>query len=168
MNVDTVAHRGMVKELVDSYKRATSAGVKVGLLQPAILLMSDPQKINTIGNRIHFTGFGYCPDYKKPLSIIPKVDVAISSVSGCCMFIPKEYFDRLGGFDERYFMYMEDQEYSVRGTINGYTHLLSVGSRLVHDYTLKLSSKKIWRILKGWVRFIISYPFVSLRLTRSF
>lgn len=157
INMDTVADPHMVKELVASYQRAKKSDIKVGLLQPAILLMSDPLKINTIGNAVHWSGFGYCPDYKKPVSIIPKEDTVITSVSGCCMFIPKEYFEVAGGFDERYFMYMEDQEYSIRGRSLSYAHLLSTKSRVVHDYTFKLSLAKVVLLANGWITSLLPH-----------
>ncbi|MEI7653440.1 MAG: glycosyltransferase family 2 protein [bacterium] len=150
INIDVIADPHMVKELVASFERAKKSGVNVGLLQPAILLMSDPTKINTIGNAVHWSGFGYCPDYKKPVSIIPKEDTVITSVSGCCMCISREYFAEVGGFDERFFMYMEDQEYSIRGQSMGYTHLLSTKSRVLHDYTFKMSFGKILLLANGW------------------
>ncbi|MEI6327320.1 MAG: glycosyltransferase family 2 protein [Candidatus Roizmanbacteria bacterium] len=165
MNTDTVANSDMVHELVASYTNARDK-VKIGLLQPSILLMSDPNQINTIGNSILFTGIGYCPDYKKPISIIPHADTSIISVSGCCMFVPRAYFLEMGGFDERYFMYMEDQEYSVRGLMKGYTHLVSVRALLRHDYSLKFSVKKILLLVGGLMRFTLSYPFVYLKLAR--
>jgi FkbM family methyltransferase len=103
------------------------------------------------GNAVHWSGFGYCPDYKKPVSIIPKEDTVITSASGCCMCISREYFAEVGGFDERFFMYMEDQEYSARGRSLGYIHLLSTKSRVLHDYAFKLSFGKIIMLAKGWV-----------------
>ena len=157
VNMDIIADPHMVKELVASFERAKKSGVKVGLLQPAILLMSDPTKINTIGNAVHWSGFGYCPDYKKPDSIIPEKDVEIKSVSGCCMCISREYFAEVGSFDERFFMYMEDQEYSARGRSLGHTHLLSTKSRVLHDYSFKMSFGKIIMLAKGWVVSLVTH-----------
>ena len=149
MNVDTKADPRLLSELISTYSRAQQNGVKIGLIQPVVLLMREPDKINTIGNAIHWTGMGYCPDYKKSALIVPSSDTVIKSVSGCCMFVSRDYFMNVGGFDERFFMYMEDQEYSMRGTRGGYTHFLSVKARVWHDYVFKLSVSKVRNLIYG-------------------
>ena len=39
----------------------------------------------------------------------------IDSIHGSCMFINKECFNRIGGFDENYFLYFEETDYCYRG-----------------------------------------------------
>lgn len=41
-------------------------------------------------------------------------------VSGCCMIVKKEVFEKIGYFDERYFLYYEDNDFSQRAKINGF------------------------------------------------
>jgi hypothetical protein len=41
-------------------------------------------------------------------------------VSGCCMFVKKEVFEKVGFFDERYFLYYEDNDFSQRVKKSGY------------------------------------------------
>lgn len=41
-------------------------------------------------------------------------------VSGCCLLVPKTLYEKLGGFDPRFFMYMEDVDLSWRCQILGY------------------------------------------------
>jgi GT2 family glycosyltransferase len=40
-------------------------------------------------------------------------------VSGCALATSREYFDRLGGFDERFFMFVEDVDYCWRVLLSG-------------------------------------------------
>jgi GT2 family glycosyltransferase len=38
----------------------------------------------------------------------------VDSISGSCMMFRKEMFDKLDGFDERFFLYFEDTDFCVR------------------------------------------------------
>ena len=40
--------------------------------------------------------------------------------SGCCMIIRKEVFEKIGFLDERYFLYYEDSDYSIRAKKAGF------------------------------------------------
>jgi hypothetical protein len=41
-------------------------------------------------------------------------------ISGCCMLIPRSVIDRVGTFDKKYFLYLEDVDLSVRIKAAGY------------------------------------------------
>lgn len=45
---------------------------------------------------------------------------SVPAVSGAFIAVPRELWDRLGGFDERYFLYGEDIDLSVRSTALGW------------------------------------------------
>lgn len=45
---------------------------------------------------------------------------SINSIHGSCMFINKECFNKIGGFDENYFLYFEETDYCYRGKKLGY------------------------------------------------
>ena len=41
--------------------------------------------------------------------------------TGCFMYIKKEVFDKVGYFDEKYFMYLEDADFSIRAKKRGFS-----------------------------------------------
>ena len=45
---------------------------------------------------------------------------SIDSIHGSCMFINKDCFNKIGGFDENYFLYFEETDYCYRGKKLGY------------------------------------------------
>ena len=45
---------------------------------------------------------------------------SIDSIHGSCMFINKECYNEIGGFDENYFLYFEETDYCYRGKKIGY------------------------------------------------
>lgn len=152
LNADVKVGKNLLSSLVDSYEKKSKKS-KVGLLQPAVMLYNQPNKINTIGNVIHYLGFGYCGDYltKK----IPKEDIEITSVSGTAMFISKDYYKNVGLFDEDFFMYNEDQDYSWRGLMFGYKHFLSVKGKIWHKYSFSKNNNKIYNSEKNRIMMIL-------------
>ena len=48
-------------------------------------------------------------------SWLPEDEVAeVKAVSGSCMFIKREVYEKIGGLDERFFAYQEDSDYCLR------------------------------------------------------
>ncbi len=146
MNADTKADKNFVLNLITTYKNQSKKN-KVGLIQPVVMLYDNPEKINSIGNVIHYLGFGYCGGYMSEK--IPKNDKEIISVSGTAMLISKDYYKNVGLFDERFFMYNEDQDYSWRGLIMGYKHFVSVEGKIWHKYSFSKNKNKWYQSEKN-------------------
>lgn len=76
------------------------------------------------------------------------------TISGCFMIIRSEFFEKLGGFDESYFMYMEDIDLSRRlwrlGPLICYTDV-----RVKHGYAA--GSYKLSRLLLIHVKSALIY-----------
>ena len=58
--------------------------------------------------------------------------IEVSFISGCCMMIHKDVFDKVGFFDPDYFMYYEDSEYCARMLQKGVKLLYIQSTRLFH------------------------------------
>lgn len=56
----------------------------------------------------------------------------VDFVSGAFMIVPKNVFDKLGGFDENLFMYVEDMEFCYRAKKEGFKVLFSPSISIVH------------------------------------
>lgn len=54
-------------------------------------------------------------------------------LSGSCLLIRRAAFDRVGGFDERYFMYMEDVDLGDRLSRNGWLNVFVPGAEILHE-----------------------------------
>ena len=54
-------------------------------------------------------------DKKSLIQSNPKIEIAeMKFISGACMFFKKEIFDKLGGFDENFFLYFEESDFCLR------------------------------------------------------
>ena len=56
----------------------------------------------------------------------------VSFLNGCCLLLRVEALQRVGFFDESFFVYVEDVDLSIRMTRAGYTLVFAPGARIVH------------------------------------
>lgn len=93
------------------------------------------------------------PDY----SLIGKV-VEVDWVGGMFMLLPKAVFERLQGFDQRYFLYYEDVDLCARASLLDFRVLLCASSRVVH-HAQRTSHRKLkylrWHVT-SMLRFFMS------------
>lgn len=59
-------------------------------------------------------------------------DHAVEILSGAFMLVRKQVLDRIGGFDERFFMYAEDIDLSYRITQAGFRNYYYAGTTVLH------------------------------------
>ena len=137
---------------------------EVALVQSFILLKPTPDLVNSRGNALHFLGFGYCLDYKKP---IEKVDVSKSYfyTSGAGVLIRSKVLDEIGLFEPKYFMYHEDVDISWRARLAGYEIVTEKNSVVYHGYEFSRSMQKFfWMERNRHLTNIINYKILTLIL----
>ena len=95
---------------------------------------------------------------------IQPIDWAI----GAAMFIDKELFWQLGGFDEDYFLYIEDTDLCVKAWKNEIPVIYQPFSQMVHNHmraSTKLS-KKTWWHLQSYLTYFKKHG-IALRLMHN-
>ncbi|MGH7261898.1 MAG: glycosyltransferase family 2 protein [Nitrospiraceae bacterium] len=60
------------------------------------------------------------------------VAAEVDWVSGCCMLLPRRAWEDVGGFDERYFMYVEDMDLCFRLRKSGWRTMLETSATVQH------------------------------------
>ena len=137
LNPDTIVEPGWLESLV----QALEAKPNAGLATSKILLMDDPNRINTCGNNVHITGLTLCRGMGQSADTYPKLD-EVSAISGAAFVVRRDLFDWLGGFDENFFLYMEDTDLSLRARLAGYKCIFVPESIVYHHYALRFGFNK--------------------------
>jgi GT2 family glycosyltransferase len=137
LNPDTVVVPGWLEALISALEQQPG----VGLATPKILLLNDPEVINTCGNEIHFTGLTLCRGTGCEHSRFNQ-PAEVNAISGAAFIIRRDLFESLAGFDPAFFMYMEDTDLSWRVQLAGYRCLYVPEAIVYHDYKLRFGPQK--------------------------
>jgi GT2 family glycosyltransferase len=154
LNPDTVLDEDCVKELVQPLQ----AGEKI-ITNPKILVY-DGSSINTIGNTSHFTGLSFTRGLGEPIANYSN-PCYLSGVSGACFALTRDDYDSLGGFDENYFLYSEDVEFSWNAHSRDFKLLFVPGAVVYHDYELDVSAAKLYYLELG--RYMLLRKYFGLK-----
>jgi N-acetylglucosaminyl-diphospho-decaprenol L-rhamnosyltransferase len=107
----------------------------------------DRGTINSAGNPVHFTGIVWAGMHGEPLASAPGAG-EVPVASGACLAVPLTVWRRLGGFAEKFFMYHEDVDLSLRLRLAGETVGIEPTAVVAHDYEFGASSGNKWRWLE--------------------
>ena len=125
INNDTKAAPTMLSELKNALFTEDS-----GLTAPLIYYYDSPQEIWSSGGKIN-------PCLLMPLDSHSRNEtlhapVERSFVSGCCCLIKRELLEKVGLFDERFFLYFEDLDFSMRVNKAGFKMMIIPSAKLYH------------------------------------
>ncbi len=159
LNPDTTVHPRWLLELIDPFHDP-----KVGLTTSKILLMRDPRLLNTCGNNVHLSGLTLCNGMGQPRERFP-IRQEVSAVSGAAFAIRRELFHELGGFNESFFIYMEDTTLSIEARLRGWKCVFNPKSVVYHDYSLRFGPNKIlYQERNRYMMLLVVYRWPTLLL----
>ncbi len=135
MNPDVIVEKDLFSLLEEALLRLP----RYSAVSPLLLLPDG--RVNTAGNHVSYTGLTFCRelgerDRRRGLELVP-------AISGAAFAIWREDYYAVGGFDEAFFMYLEDTELSLRLFAYGGTCWCLWGARAIHDYRLNLTPSKL-------------------------
>jgi len=67
-------------------------------------------------------------------------------VTGCCVIAPREVWTKVGLLDERYYIYAEDADWSLRARAAGYRLLFVPAAKLKHKVSASSGDASPWKI----------------------
>lgn len=138
---------GAVADGIARYPRTSAFSI--------LMRFPDCEIVENAGIVLARTGFAYAAQRDRHLSVVPD-GAEIFGACGGAFLIRRELYLRLGGFEERYFAYMEDVEFSWRLREAGesarvLTHPVifhahqQTARRLPRGFLLKISTLNRWR-----------------------
>lgn len=139
LNPDTVVDPLWLEKLIQGIEGCP----EVGLVTSKILMLAEPGMINTCGSNVHISGITLCNGLNATGDSFQE-ESEVNAVSGAGFLIRKAFFQQLGGFDEDFFMYMEDTDLSWRARLAGKVCLLVPTSIIYHDYQLNFGPEKVF------------------------
>jgi len=129
LNNDAVVDKNCVEYLV----RKMNDSPSIGITGPRVFYYEDPQRI--------WHGGGYVSRIKTGV-IIPEKNKLVEEcgteirevtfLTGCAMLIRREVFERVGFFEEEFFMYGEDVDFCLRATRAGFKLLYVPRAKVWH------------------------------------
>jgi GT2 family glycosyltransferase len=145
LNPDTVVESGWLDALLAPLK------AQPGLATAKILLLDEPSRIDTCANAVHLSGLTVCRGHGRSAGSFCGLEQVLA-VSGAAFAIDRELFDRLGGFDERFFMYLEDTDLSLRAALLGAPVWYVGESRVHHRHVPAFGPRKLhWLERNRWL-----------------
>lgn len=145
LNPDTEAAPGWLSALLAPFARYEPGAAPVGMTTARILMMQEPDRVNTCGNSMHITGITVCRGLGQR-SDHPALSSScdINAVSGACFAMPRRLWLELGGLDPDFFTYVEDTDLSLRVRLAGYRCVYAPGGVVYHNYSATFPALKLY------------------------
>ncbi len=138
LNLDIILAPDALRQLV----AAADKFENWGSIQALLMLHPATDKINSWGNAFHYLGFGYClGNGQPPLNIYPQ---QIAYGSGAGLLLSSQAWQKVGGFDEKFWMYHDDLELGWKLRLAGYENYLADQAIIYHKYQFAKSIKQYY------------------------
>jgi len=131
LNNDTNIKSNALHELLSSMRD------DVGMVAPKIFYSEDPNRIWSIGGRRHWLTTEKVGDVRGQIDRGQGIrNLERDYLAGCAVLLARRFLEDAGLFDERFFMYYEDSDLSLRARGAGYRLLLSPDSHVWHKVAM--------------------------------
>jgi GT2 family glycosyltransferase len=80
---------------------------------------------------------------------VPTGPIAVPTISGACFYMSREDFQMLGGFDEGYFLHVEDIDLCWRARRMGGSVVFQPGAAVIHEGSTSRKSPVVVEYHKG-------------------
>ena len=150
LNPDTELHARALHTLLQALHEHPDALITPKLLAP-------DGSVNACGNQMHPTGITTCRGLGAPAAAYAGTH-AVPLISGAAFVARRATLLALAGFDERFFMYLEDADLSLRARAQGHALLCAADAVVTHHYELAMSAAKLFHLERNrWLMLLKNY-----------
>ncbi len=158
LNNDTIFTKPILLELCKQLKGS------VGIVGPAIAFNKTHKRLYDMGGKVK--SLFLRTSHIEVESIEDKKAKHVTYISGCCMLVKKEVFNKIGLFDESFFLYYEDADFCLRAQEKGFevvvTSAVTIQHKLSHSAG-KMSDLAIYHLLRSGIFFGRKYAKNSMQ-----
>ena len=138
----------------------------IGFVQSLVLLGKERDRVNSVGNRYHFLGFGYSGGYRWTRTDAERFlagervhnpDLEVPTFSGAAVLVRVAMAKEIGLFDARFYMYHEDIDATFNARIHGWKSVIEPASIVYHYYQFSKSIKKFYWMERN--RFVVNLTY---------
>jgi GT2 family glycosyltransferase len=161
LNHDVIVDHHWLSELMT----VAQADAQIGAVQARVMLEQSREKINSIGNHIHYLGFGFTGGNGQTFNEADGAVRDITYASGAAVLLRMKAIDAVGAFDPTYFMYHEDLDLGWRLWRGGWRVVLAPRAIVYHAFDFARSIKKYYWMERNRFRVLLeNYSLESLIL----
>ncbi len=125
---------------------------EVGMVAGVLLQEADPGRIDSAGVVADRTLLGFDYLNGEPVEALELADDPLGPTGGAALY-RRSAFERVGGFDERIFLYYEDLDLALRMRRAGFGCRLAPSARGIHAYSETLGANTARKYaMTGWSR----------------
>lgn len=146
LNNDALVQKNTISSLVKAIENEKN----IGLVSPIIYSDLDYKKIWFCGGKINWWKMR-AEHYNSSRIQACLNPTKTECITGCAMLISREVFEKVGLFDERFFLYYEDTDLSLRVKNSGFKNLVVSNSKVFHAEKSEgnKAKKTYWLVLSG-------------------
>ncbi len=139
LNNDTTVEKTFLSKMVRS---STPDGQ--ALIVPKIICYYDQKRLD------HWIGpeFNWWTAKPRGFKIYPydhsnlNIKISIKVASTCCLLVPRQLINNIGKMDEKYFMYLDDADFTIRAVRAGYQMIYEPEAIIYHKCNMTTRNKQ--------------------------
>jgi len=170
LNPDTRSEPEWLKSLVQGMETDR----RIGMCASLMLRMDQPNVVDSAGIALDGLGIAWDRLGGQPATEAAAAEAVFGPCAGAALY-RREMWDALGGFDEDFFMYLEDVDLAWRAQTHGWRCLYVPSARVYHQHSAAAvegspfknflkARNKIWLITKNYPypQFLLWAPLILL------